>query len=177
MRVQFFFSKMCTPTLGPNQPLIKFVPGYYPGGKAAGDEDNHSPTSTAEGISECSYKFPLPCVLKARTQTILPPKAQRSLHRHCAMFVSYPDIKVSTDCAMFVSYPGIEVSTYTVRCSCLIRALKSPDTAMFVSYPDIKVSTDRCSCLIRTLKSPQTAMFVSYKDTKVSTDTNVMFVS
>jgi hypothetical protein len=56
------------------------------------------------------------------------------------MFVSYPDIEVSTDTVMFVSYPDMEVST---------------DTVMFVSYPDIEVSTDCVTGRLQVCSSTQ----------------------
>jgi len=64
----FFFPTMFRPALGPTQPPVQWVLGFYPGVKRPGHDVGHSSPSTAEVKGEWSYASTSPYMLSWRGQ-------------------------------------------------------------------------------------------------------------
>jgi hypothetical protein len=67
----FFLSETFIPALGPTQPRIQWVLGFFPGGKVAGDEVDHSPPSSVKVKNEWHFMSALPTSLRGQGQLYL----------------------------------------------------------------------------------------------------------
>jgi len=68
----FYFSKISTLAVGPNQPTIQEIPGFFRGVEWPGHEVNHKPPSSAKVKNEYSYTSTPPFAFMTWKGTTLP---------------------------------------------------------------------------------------------------------
>lgn len=68
----FVSSKKYRSVLGPAQPPLQSVPGFFPGGKATRGEVDLSPPPTAEVKKECDFSVPQYALMTCTGPTFIP---------------------------------------------------------------------------------------------------------